>query len=293
MRTDRLLHITLRAGTVRVLMCDVTRAAREARIVHGASRVCSAALGRGIAGAALLNAPRKGERLTLTFRGDGPAGALVAVAGPGVLKATIDNPSVELPLKPNGKLDVGGAIGGEGRVIVVRDMALKQPYVGQSALVSGELAEDLAMYCTVSEQQPTLCALGVKLGMLDGAEEVIAAGGLMIQPLPGCPEETLAALELRQELFADISSAIEHEELETLAVQFFDGLAPEILQVESLEYQCDCGRARMEKALIAMGRDELTSLIQDQGGAELVCHFCRSAYAFSESDLRELLASAR
>jgi molecular chaperone Hsp33 len=279
-------------------MCDATRAAQTARLTHGASRVCSAALGRGIAGAALLNAPRKGERLTLTFHGDGPAGALVIAAGPGVLKASIDEPTVELPLKPNGKLDVGGAIGREGRVIVVRDMGLKQPYVGQSALVSGEIAEDLAMYCTVSEQQPTLCALGVRIGATNlgggkGGEDVVAAGGIMIQPLPGCPESLLAALELRQELFADISAAIESESLESLAFGFFNGLEPEILREEPLEYHCDCGRARMEKALIAMGRDELTSMIEEQDGAELTCHFCRSAYEFSVDQLRTLLALSK
>ncbi|GHU69057.1 33 kDa chaperonin [Clostridia bacterium] len=302
MRTDRLLHITIgvssMAGAARVLMCNVTRTAEAARLIHGASRVCSAALGRGIAGAALLNAPRKGERLTLTFHGDGPAGPLVVCTGTGVLKASIDEPSVELPLKPNGKLDVGGAIGSNGRVIVVRDMGLKQPYVGQSAMVSGEIAEDLAMYCTASEQQPTLCALGVKVGGAGSSDTtVLAAGGIMIQPLPGCPEEVLTALELRQELFADISGAIESESLESLAFGFFNGLNPQILQEEPLEYRCDCSRERMEKALIAMGREELQSLIDEpidgQDGAELVCHFCHSAYAFSKDQLRHLLAVSK
>ncbi|MDR1599289.1 MAG: Hsp33 family molecular chaperone HslO [Oscillospiraceae bacterium] len=292
MRTDRLLHITLRAGAARVLLCEVTRAAETARRTHHASRVCAAALGRGIAGAALLNAPRKGERLTLTFHGDGPAGALVIVAGPGTLKASIDDPAIELPPKPNGKLDVGGAIGRVGRVIAARDMGMKRPYVGRSALVSGEIAQDLAMYCASSEQQPTLCALGVRIGAggPGGGDTVLAAGGLMIQPLPGCPEELLSALELRQELFADISAAIEAEGLESLAHGFFGGLGPEILGEDRLEYRCDCSRERMERALIAMGRGELASLIEEQGGAELTCHFCRSAYAFTGGQLGELLA---
>ncbi|MDR0396952.1 MAG: Hsp33 family molecular chaperone HslO [Oscillospiraceae bacterium] len=296
MRTDRLLHITLMAGAARALLCDVTRAAETARRIHRASRVCAAALGRGISGAAVLNAPRKGERLTLTFNGGGPAGALTIVSGPGVLKASIGDPSVELPLKPNGKLDVGGAIGREGRVIAVRDMGMKQPYIGQSALVSGEIAEDLAMYCTASEQQPTLCALGVRIGAdgsASGAESVLAAGGLMIQPLPGCPEELLSALELRRELFADISAAIESESLESLAREFFGGLDPEILQEDSLEYRCDCGRDRMERALVAMGRGEIASMIEDQGGAELTCHFCGSAYSFTADQLGKLLALSK
>lgn len=284
MRTDELLHITLMQGQARVLLCDTTEMAEKARQIHEASRVCTAALGRGISAAAMLGSMLKGGRLTLTFKGDGPAGALVMVARPGFVKATIDEPRVELPLRPNGKLDVGGAIGRNGRVTVVKDLGLKEPYVGQCRLASGEIAEDVALYCTTSEQQPTLCSLGVLVG-----ERVLASGGLLIQPLPGCPEETIVELEKRVPLYSDISGLIREQSPEALIPPLFDGLQPKIIAREALEYRCDCSRERMERVLISMGRAELEDMIQEQGGAELTCHFCRNKHQFSASDLRKLM----
>lgn len=284
MREDAALHITIMAGEARAVLCETTAAAQTAMDIHQATRTCAAALGRGLSAAVLLASTQKSGRLTATFRGGGPAGALVAVAAEGVLKATIDDPSVKLPPKANGKLDVGGAIGSDGRVTVVRDLGLREPYVGQSAMASGEIAEDLALYCTVSEQQPTLCALGVLVG-----ERVTASGGLLIQPLPGCSEETLSALELRAPVYANISALLEREPPEELAHMLFDGLQPEVIERVPLAYRCDCTRGRMERALISMGRDELESMIHDQGGAELICHFCRSAYAFDAAQLRALM----
>jgi len=284
MRTDELLHITLRKGQARALLCDTTEMAEQARRIHQASRVCAAALGRGISAAAMLGSMLKGGRLTLTFKGDGPAGALVMVARPGVVKATIDQPQVELPPRPDGKLDVGGAIGRKGRVTVVKDLGLKEPYVGQCHLASGEIGEDVALYCTASEQQPTLCALGVLVG-----ERVLASGGLMIQPLPGCPEETIAELERRVPLYSDISGLIRERSPQELIPPLFDGLEPEIIAREPLEYRCDCSRERMERVLISMGRAELEDMIEQQGGAELTCHFCRSRHRFDASELRSLM----
>lgn len=284
MRTDELLHITLRGGQARALLCDTTQMAEKARQIHEASRVCTAALGRGISAAAMLGSMLKGGHLTLTFKGDGPAGALVMVTRPGEVKATIDDPRVELPLRPDGKLDVGGAIGRNGRVTVVKDLGMKEPYVGQCHLASGEIGEDVAMYYTASEQQPTLCALGVLVG-----ERVLASGGLLIQPLPGCPEETIAELERRVPLYSDISGLIREQPPEALVPPLFDGLEPKIIAREPLVYRCDCSRERIERVLISMGYAELEDMIQEQGGAELTCHFCRNKHRFNASDLRNLM----
>ena len=202
----RLLRGTLRNGQVRVLMCDTTNMAELCRMTHEPSNVCAAALGRGISAAALLTASADdpdSTNLTMTIKGGGPAGALVVVAHGRRLKAYIDHPQVELPLKANGKLDVGGALGKDGQLTVMRSFGFGEPYVGRVNLVSGEVAEDFAMYYLESEQTPSLCALGTLVG-----EHILSAGGILIQAMPGCSEELLDALEIRAELFGAISQML-------------------------------------------------------------------------------------
>lgn len=287
----KLLRGTLYGGQVRVLMCDVTLLADAARRIHGASAVTTAAMGRGIAGVALLTASAEDETgsITMTIKGDGPAGALVVVAHGRRLKAYIDHPEVDLPIRADGKLDVSGAMGSQGRMTVIRDMGLREPYIGQCKMQSGEIAEDIAYYCTVSEQQPTLCALGV----LVGPEGVLTAGGLLVQPLPGCDEELLSQIELRAPIFGDISAHLLESPVETLFERFFEGLEPEKLAVEALTLACDCSREKMERVLISLGADELTDMINEQHGAEITCNFCATAHRFSEAELSQLLASAQ
>ncbi len=288
--SSRLLHATLRKGEVRVLLCDTTRMAREAAHIHQSSRVCTVAMGRVIAGAAMMGAQLKdaGESITLTLRGDGPASPLVAVARRGVVKVTIGDPALELPLRADGQLDVGGAIGREGRLSVVRDLGFGEPYIGQVPLVSGEVAEDIAMYYTASEQTPSLCALGVRMG-----EGLRAAGGILVQAMPGCSENTLDALELRSQLFTDLSGMLEEYTLEQVIARCFDGLEPEILEEVPLALACDCGRERIERALLSLGAQELQGMIDEQRGAEVSCHFCRKQYAFDEAELGALLKLAQ
>jgi len=285
----RLLRGVLAGGAARAMLCDTTAMAQSARETHGATNVCAAALGRGISAAALLTATAEEETnsLTMTFKGGGPAGALVVVAHGRRLKAYIDNPGVNLPLRPDGKLDVGGAIGAGGRLTVVRDLGLKEPYVGQTLLKSGEIAEDVALYCTASEQQPTLCSLGVLV-----EKRVLSSAGLLVQPLPGCDEGVLSALEMRAPVYADVSAHALEMPLEELFAAFFRGLEPEILAIEPLAYACDCSRERMERALLSMGREELLDMIREERGAEITCSFCRKAHTFSEEALRALLANA-
>ena len=190
--------------------------------------------------------------------------------------------------REGGKLDVGKAGGRQGRMRVVKDLGLREPYIGQCELVSGEIAVDFANYFTASEQQPSL----VSLGVLTHGDAVLKAGGLLIQPLPGCTEETLQQLELRTPMFADISRELTFESAEELMAGWFRGMEPKILERTPIAWACGCSRERMEKALISLGRKELEELCADPKGAELGCHFCHSRYAFTPAQLQELLARA-
>lgn len=287
MTIGRLLRGVLADGMARVLFCDTTEMARACANTHEASAVCAAALGRGVSAAALLSASAEAPEsdLTLTIKGGGPAGTLVVAAHGRRLKAYINNPAVTLPNRADGKLDVGGALGRDGTITVVRDMGIGEPYIGQCALQSGEVGEDVAYYCAVSEQQPTLCALGVRVH--EG--EVVSSGGILIQPLPGCPEDVLSALELRAPVYADISAHLLADSLEDLFAMFFKGLEPKILEIEPLAYACDCSRERMARVLLSLGREELTDMITHDDGAEVVCSFCRTKRHFTGDELRDLL----
>lgn len=290
-KKSRLLRLTLMGGQARVFLCDTTEMAQQARDIHNASNTCSAALGRIIAAAAIMGANLKseGDRITLTINGGGPAGPLCAVAGPdGVVKATVEHPEVELALKENGKLDVGGVVGKDGQLTVMRSFGFGEPYVGRVALVSGEIAEDMAMYYLESEQTPSLCALGTLVG-----EEILSAGGILIQAMPGCSDELLDALEIRAELFGAISQMLQEMTLEEIVSGCFRGLEPEILEEVPLKLQCDCSREYIERVLLSMGKDEINDIIEQQNGCEVSCHFCRKHYAFTGDELRELVEQAK
>ena len=204
------------------------------------------------------------------------------------IKIAPQNPQVELPLKKDGHLDVGGYIGHEGRLTVIKDLGLREPYVGQCQLVSGELGEDFAHYYTTSEQKPSIVALGALVN--NGV--CLSSGGALIQPLPGCEESTIDQLELRSPMFADISREMTFAPKEELLEDWFRGMDLQILERAPLRYHCACSRYRMEKALISLGRRELQTIIDEDTGAELGCHFCHSKYAFSTAELTELLERA-
>lgn len=290
-KKSRLLRMTLMGGQARVFLCDTTEMAQQARDIHNASNTCTAALGRMIAAASIMGTGLKseGDRITATINGGGPAGTLCAVAGPdGAVKVTIDNPQVELPLKKNGKLDVGGALGKDGNLTVMRSFNYGEPYVGRVELVSGEIAEDFAMYYLESEQTPALCALGTLVG-----EKVLSAGGLLVQAMPGCSDELLDALEVRAELFSAISQLLQEMELEELAYACFRGLEPEVLEEIPLTLRCDCSHEYIERVLLSMGEKEIRDLIRTQNGCEVTCHFCRSSYAFTGDELEKLIEQAK
>ena len=286
-KKSRLLRLTLMDGQARVFLCDTTAMAQKARDIHNASNTCSAALGRIISAAAIMGANLKseGDRITLTINGGGPAGPLCAVAGPdGVVKATVEHPEIELALKSNGKLDVGGAVGKDGQLTVMRSFGFGEPYVGRVALVSGEIAEDMAMYYLESEQTPSLCALGTLVG-----ENIVSAGGILIQAMPGCSDELLDALEIRAELFGAISQMLEEMTLEEIVSGCFRGLEPNILEEIDLDLHCDCSRDYIERVLLSMGEEEIRDMISEQNGCEVSCHFCRKHYAFTGEELEALI----
>jgi len=287
---DEMIRMTLMDGQVRVMMCETTQMVQRAADIHHATPVCTAAMGRLMTATSMLSVMMKGEResVTVNIKGGGPMGTLTAVGDHGDLKVYADDPQVELPVRADGKLDVGGAIGKDGYMTVIKDLGLREPYIGQIELVSGELGIDFANYYTVSEQSPSLVALGV----LVSGDAVLKAGGLLIQPLPGCDDEIIDQLELRSPMFADLSREMTFAPKEELLEDWFRGMKPVVLDRTPLRYHCACSRHRMEKALISLGRRELQTIIDEDTGAELGCHFCHSQFAFSTEELKDLLARA-
>ncbi|MBQ3155636.1 MAG: Hsp33 family molecular chaperone HslO [Clostridia bacterium] len=287
---DEMIRGTLMDGQVRIMMCETTQMTQRAADIHHATPVCTAAMGRLMTATSMLGVMMKGENesVTVNIKGGGPMGTVVAVANHGDLKVCADDARVELPLREDGKLNVGAAIGKDGYMTVIKDLGLREPYIGQIELVSGELGIDFANYFTVSEQQPSLVALGVRVA----GDAVLKAGGLLIQPLPGCPDEVIDQIELRSPMFSDISREMTFAPKEELLEDWFRGMDLQILERAPLRYHCACSRYRMEKALISLGRRELQTLIDEDTGAELGCHFCHSQFAFSTEDLKDLLARA-
>ncbi len=281
--------------TVNVMAISGRGLVEEARKLHGLSRVCTAALGRLLLAVSMMSARLKTETdsITVTFAGGGPAGNLTAVGHTGgIVKGCITNPEVELPLNALGKLDVSGAVGTAGEMRVIRDLSLKEPYVGRCALVSGEIANDFANYFLVSEQQPSLVYLGVRVEPVSG--EVRSAAGLILAPLPDCPEEDIEKLEALAPEIASLSRHIdEGDSLRGALDKLFGGMDFEISDEMTPLYRCDCSRERLEGVIISLGEEELTDIIENEGKAELVCSFCSKRYNFSEEELRALLEKAK
>ena len=289
MNTDGLIRLSLLEGQARAFLIDSTNMVEKARQTHGLSRTATAALGRTITATAMMSAMLKNdnESLSVTIKGGGPIGSVVTVGhADGTVKGYVDNPGVELP-RAGKKLPVGAAVGNTGKMTVVKDLGLREPYVGQTHLVSGEIAEDFAMYFTASEQVPSLVSLGVLVG-----EKVESAAGLIIQMLPGASEAAIQSVEFSAGMFGDISGTMKEYGLEGSLQQLLMHLQPEVLSHTQPVYRCDCSRSRIERMLITLGREELESMIAEQHGAQVDCHFCNKRYEFSENDLVNLLANA-
>ena len=290
MNQDGLYHISLMGGQARAILIESTQLVQRAKDIHGLSRIAAAALGRTLTCAAMMGSMLKGEdeSITTQIKGGGPIGTVMAVAhGDCTVKGYVDNPGIDLP-RTGPKLPVGAAVGKDGRLTVVKDMHLREPYVGQVNLVSGEIAEDFAMYFTASEQTPSL----VSLGVLVSDEKVESAGGLIVQVMPGASEAAIASIENSAGMFMDISGTMKEYHLKDSVQQLLMHLEPEILAVREPRYACACSRERIEKVLISLGADELKDMIQTQHGAQVDCHFCNKRYEFSEDALKALLEKA-
>ncbi|BAS27692.1 heat shock protein Hsp33 [Limnochorda pilosa] len=278
-------------GEVRVLAAESTVTVNEAQRRHGLLPTATAALGRLMTGAALLGAMLKGqESVTVQVVAGGPLGSLVAVAGSdGTVRGYVGNPAVHLPLNAHHHLDVGGAVG-RGDLYVIRDLGLKEPYRGSVPLVSGEIGEDLAYYLAHSEQVPSAVALGV---LVEVDASVRAAGGLIVQVLPGHGEETVATVEKALKDLPAISRSIDRGKGPVLlAEERLGSLGLRWLERRPLRFACPCSRERFEEGLVALGREELERLAAEQGEAETVCRFCGTVYRFDATDLRRLIGEA-
>ena len=290
--SDQLIRAISRDGLIKVSAVSTRDLTERARQIHKTLPVATAALGRLLAGASMMGNALKEEAasLTLQIKGGGPLGTLLAVSDhEGNVRGTVENPAVDIPLREDGKLDVGTAVGNQGTLTVIRDLRMKEPYVGSVGLLWGEIAEDIALYFVESEQIPTACGLGV---LVDRDQSVLSAGGYLVQLLPGAGEETAERLEASLRAAGPVTELLKADpDPEALLRAALPGLALEVLEKRPIAYRCDCSRERMERALISLGREELRAMIDEQGSAELTCRFCDNVQRFSREELEALLAS--
>lgn len=287
---DELIRMIAADGHVKAVSITGKTLVERARTIHHLTPLATAALGRSLMAASMMGCQLKEEKgaVTLTVKGGGPLGTVMAVSDrEGNVRGYLTNGNIELPLTAAGKLDVGGGVGREGTLTVIKDIGLKDPYVGTVPLVSGEIAEDVTSYFAVSEQIPTACALGV---LVDRDCSVAQAGGYLIQLLPGATEEEISKVEEGVARLGAVTAALERGlDAETILRETLSGFQMEVLERTPVEYRCYCSRERMEKALISLGVKDLQELIAQQGGAELTCQFCDKAYRFTKAELEGLL----
>jgi len=280
-------------GLVRVSFIDSRDIVQKAVDIHNTTPVVTAALGRTLTMAALIGSGMKSEEDTVStfIKGDGPIGTIVCTAdGKGNVKGCVANTQVDLPLKSNGKLDVGKAVG-KGTLAITMDLGLKEPYVGQVPLVTGEIAEDFTYYYAKSQQIPTAISLGV---LVDTDYSVKQAGGLFVQLMPGCDDETAALIEENFTALKPVTTMLEEGMSPDLIItSVMAGLFFKDLDDAEYEYRCDCSREKIEKALISLGEKELLAMINEDHGAQVTCRFCPEVYKFTEYELGELLKKAK
>lgn len=290
---NRLVRMISEDGTLYCLALDSTEMVKEMQNIHKTSKVCSAALGRLITAGAMMGVLLKGDKDTLTLKinGGGPASPVVAVANSkGQVKGYIGDRTVELPLNNKGKLDVSGAVGKSGFLTVIKDLGMKEPYCAQTPIISGEIAEDITAYYATSEQTPTVCALGVLVD--PQTEEVLLAGGFLIQLLPTADENTISLVEKGlngiKPVTTMLAEGLTPEQIcETVLPEF----QMQYLDSENVEYKCDCSVDRVTAALIGAGADGLREMAEDEN-TEVVCHFCNKKYVFPRESILELLEEA-
>lgn len=290
---NNLIRMISEDGTLYCLSLDSTEMVKEMQNIHNTSKVCSAALGRLITGAAMMGALLKGENDTLTLKinGGGPASPVVAVANShGQVKGYIGDSKIQLPLNNKGKLDVSGAVGKDGFLTVIKDLGLKEPYCAQTPIISGEIAEDITAYYFTSEQTPTVCALGVLVN--PETEEVLLAGGFLIQLLPTADNETITLVEEGLENIKPVTTMLaEGLTPEQICETVLPKFNMQLLDTQNVEYKCDCSTERVTRALIGAGEEGLREMAEDEQ-TEVCCHFCNKKYVFSKEKILKLLKEA-
>jgi len=276
-------------GAVRAMAAITTDMVNAAQKTHNLSKTTTAALGRTLTAAALIGCTMKGENdsLTIQIDGGGPAGKVIAVSDSRAnVKGYVSNPDAEVPPK-NGKLDVGGVVGRAGMLGIIRDMGLKEPYVGKVTLATGEIGDDIAKYFAQSEQIPSVVALGVSVNQ---DKSVKAAGGLIIQVMPGATDEQIDNLEKMVSELPPITKLIsEGATAEDIIGFALSSFASYTMEKSPVNYKCDCSMERIERAIASLGRKEIEDIIEKQGGAEITCHFCKKTYKVTGDRLSEFL----
>lgn len=290
---DKLVRCISQDGTLFIMAADTTEMVEKSQQIHKTSAVTSAALGRLLTASSLMGSMLKGDNDSVTLRvnGGGPAGTVMAVSdSSGNARGYVQNPVVEIPLNAKGKLDVSGAVGTDGSLTVIKDLNLKEPYVGQIPLVSGEIAEDITSYYAISEQIPSVCALGV---LVNPDLSIKAAGGFIIQLLPTALDDTIDAVERCIKdippVTAMLSDGMTPEEICRRVLSEFD---LDVLDTSSPKYKCNCSRERVEAALISTGKESLEELSHEEI-TEVNCQFCDRKYRFTGAEIKKLMENAK
>ena len=288
--SDRIVRAISSDGFVQAAAVCSREMTERARQIHKTLPVGTAALGRTLAAASMMGNALKdgGASLTIQIKGGGPLGTILAVSdNQGNVRGYVTNPGADLPLRSDGKLDVGGAVGHEGTLTVIKDLQMKEPYVGTIDLMGGEIAEDVAAYFVESEQIPTACGLGV---LVDRDQSVRAAGGYLIQLLPGADEDTIVKVEGGILAAGSVSAILDKDpDPEHLLRAVMSDFDIRILESSPVEYRCYCSRERVERALISLGAEELEGILREQGSCQLTCQFCDAVYEFSTGELQALI----
>lgn len=288
--SDKLIKATAKNGDVRIIAAVTTDLVSEGARLHNCTATAAAALGRMLTAGSLMGALLKaeGDVITLKIDGRGEANGVVVTAYPDAhVKGYIGNPSVDMPPNSKGKLDVGGAIGTDGNVVVIRDMGLKDPYVGQVPIYTGEIGDDLAYYFTVSEQTPSAVGLGV---LVERDLSIKASGGFIIQMMPGASELVADLITYRLEEVPSITEMlVKGMSIEQILEYIFEDMDLKIGETFTPRYECDCSRERVEKALISIGRKDLEEIYNEGKEEELKCHFCNKSYVFTSEEIGNLL----
>jgi len=289
---DQIIRMIAKDAPVKASAISARELVERARNIHTLLPVATAALGRTLMAASMMGDALKEENgaLTIQIKGGGPLGTVLATSdSEGNVRGYVQDPHVELMEIEPGKLDVGSAVGTTGTLTVIKDIGLKEPYIGSIGLFSGEIADDIAMYFVESEQIPTACALGVLVGV---DQSVTSAGGYLIQLLPGADDSVIDKIEAGVRRVGSVSRALEGGmDAESLLRAVLSDFDLEVLETHPVEYRCYCSRERVSRALISLGREEMRAMIDEQKGAELTCQFCDAVYNFTEEELEELLAA--